>query len=261
MEKDEIMEKKIKILIADEEEDFCHACRDVLSPTEFSLSFAKKDGAELLSTIFEHKPDVVLGSAFLSTLDMIGVIEKAKLTLGDAIPLFMVIVPANNAILEQELLSAGAAYCFIRPLNFSALAERIHSFYINAAGSVVSAASKEPSNMEVIVTDIIHQIGVPAHIKGYHYLREAIMMAVDDIDIMNSVTKCLYPSVAKKHSTTSSRVERAIRHAIEVAWDRGDVDVLNSYFGYTIHSGKGKPTNSEFIALIADKLRIGTKAG
>ena len=110
-----------------------------------------------------------------------------------------------------------------------------------------------------MITDIIHQIGVPAHIKGYHYLREAIMMAVDDIDIMNSVTKCLYPSVAKKHGTTSSRVERAIRHAIEVAWDRGDVDVLNSYFGYTIHSGKGKPTNSEFIALIADKLRVNMK--
>ncbi len=255
------MDKKVKILITEEDEDFCRSCRDSLTMQDFSLSFVKKDGAELLSTIFETKPDVVLGSAFLSTLDMIGVIEKAKSSLGDSIPLFMIIVPTNNEILEQELLTAGAAYCFIKPVNFSALSERIRSFYINSAGTVVSAASKEPSNIEVIVTDIIHQIGVPAHIKGYHYLREAILMAVDDIDIMNSVTKCLYPSVAKQHGTTSSRVERAIRHAIEVAWDRGDVDVLNSYFGYTIHSGKGKPTNSEFIALIADKLRIGTKVG
>ena len=255
------MEKKIKILVAEDEDDFCRSCRDFLKAPDFALSFVKKDGAELLSTIFEAKPDVVLGSAFLATLDMIGVIEKAKSSLGDALPLFMTIVPTNNEILEQELLTAGAAYCFIKPVNFSALSERIRSFYINSAGTVVSASSKDSSNIEVIITDIIHQIGVPAHIKGYHYLREAILMAVDDIEIMNSVTKCLYPSVAKKHGTTSSRVERAIRHAIEVAWDRGDVDVLNSYFGYTIHSGKGKPTNSEFIALIADKLRIGTKAG
>ena len=254
------MEKKIKVLIAEEDEDFCRSCRDFLAAPDFFLSFVKKDGAELLSTIFETKPDIVLGSAFLATLDMIGVIEKTKDSLGDSTPLFMTIVPTNNEILEQELLTSGAAYCFIKPVNFSALAERIRSFYINSAGTVVSASSKEPSNIEVIITDIIHQIGVPAHIKGYHYLREAILMAVDDIDIMNSVTKCLYPSVAKRHGTTSSRVERAIRHAIEVAWDRGDVDVLNSYFGYTIHSGKGKPTNSEFIALIADKLRIGTKA-
>ena len=132
------------------------------------------------------------------------------------------------------------------------------SFCINSL-STTASKNNGNTNLEVVITDIIHQIGVPAHIKGYHYLREAILMAVDDIDIMNSVTKCLYPSVAKKHGTTSSRVERAIRHAIEVAWDRGDVDVLNSYFGYTIHSGKGKPTNSEFIALIADKLRVNMK--
>ena len=112
----------------------------------------------------------------------------------------------------------------------------------------------------MMVTDIIHQIGVPAHIKGYHYLREAIILAIENPDIINSITKQLYPTVAKKFSTTSSRVERAIRHGIEVAWDRGDVDVLNSYFGYTIHVGRGKPTNSEFIAMIADKLRLRMKA-
>ena len=112
------------------------------------------------------------------------------------------------------------------------------------------------SDLELMVTEIIHQIGVPAHIKGYHYLRDAIMMSIKDSDLINCVTKILYPTVAKKHATTSSRVERAIRHAIEVAWDRGDVDVLNSYFGYTIHTSRGKPTNSEFIAMISDKLRL-----
>ena len=155
-------------------------------------------------------------------------------------------------------MSGGVSYCFIKPLDNVVLAERIRSLYISSNRNSSSSDGKD-SNLEVVITDIIHQIGVPAHIKGYHYLREAIIMAVNDIEIMNSVTKCLYPSVAKKHGTTSSRVERAIRHAIEVAWDRGDVDVLNSYFGYTIHSSKGKPTNSEFIALIADKLRVSMK--
>ena len=171
----------------------------------------------------------------------------------------MAIVPSENGIIEKELLSAGAAYCFIKPIDCNFLADRIRSICLSTGHGNGDSSSGENSNLEIIITDIIHQIGVPAHIKGYHYLREAITMAVNDIEIMNSVTKCLYPSVAKKHGTTSSRVERAIRHAIEVAWDRGDVDVLNSYFGYTIRSSKGKPTNSEFIALIADKLRVNMK--
>ena len=137
----------------------------------------------------------------------------------------------------------------------------------NAKDSTVKATEKKEQTQEVIhdlekdVTDMIHEIGVPAHIKGYQYLRDAILMAIDDDDIINAVTKRLYPAVAKKHGTTSSRVERAIRHAIEVAWDRGDVDVLNSYFGYTIHNGRGKPTNSEFIAMISDKFRLQLKIG
>ena len=189
---------------------------------------------------------------------MLGVIKQSRDVLSENSPLFIAIIPSDSAIVERELLSGGAAYCFIKPINCATLAERIKSFCVNSL-SAADSKTQNDTNLEVVITDIIHQIGVPAHIKGYHYLREAIMMAVDDIDIMNSVTKCLYPSVAKKHGTTSSRVERAIRHAIEVAWDRGDVDVLNSYFGYTIHSGKGKPTNSEFIALIADKLRVNMK--
>ena len=192
-------------------------------------------------------------------MDLVSAAASCSEKFGESFPLFLALIPSENALLEKELLSGGIAYCFIKPFDYSMFAERIKSLCLTFGCSSTSSESKLSSGLEIVITDIIHQIGVPAHIKGYHYLREAIIMAVNDIEIMNSVTKCLYPSVAKKYGTTSSRVERAIRHAIEVAWDRGDVDVLNSYFGYTIHSGKGKPTNSEFIALIADKLRVNMK--
>lgn len=251
------MDKKVRIIICDDDNEFYGDCTEALGPG-FITECVSRNGAELSAAVIAKKPDIVICDAFMQNTDMLGVIKQCGESLGDSTPLFIAIIPADNSIVERELLSGGAAYCFIKPVDCNALAERIKSFCINAL-SASSAKNQSNTNLEVVITDIIHQIGVPAHIKGYHYLREAIMMAVDDIDIMNSVTKCLYPSVAKKHGTTSSRVERAIRHAIEVAWDRGDVDVLNSYFGYTIHSGKGKPTNSEFIALIADKLRVNMK--
>lgn len=251
------MDKKIRIIISDDDNDFCRACSEALG-TGFFAKFVERDGSKLSAAVLNEKPDIVICNTFMQNTDMLGVIKQSREVLGENSPLFIAIIPADSPIVERELLSGGAAYCFIKPVDCGVLAERIKSFCVNSLSN--TAANSQPStNLEVVITDIIHQIGVPAHIKGYHYLREAIMMAVNDIDIMNSVTKCLYPSVAKNHSTTSSRVERAIRHAIEVAWDRGDVDVLNSYFGYTIHSGKGKPTNSEFIALIADKLRVNMK--
>jgi two-component system response regulator (stage 0 sporulation protein A) len=159
-------------------------------------------------------------------------------------------------------MDAGASYFFPMPFDIDLLAERINQLAGNSAdkhneyirSDKIQYSSTQDT--EIIVSNIFHQIGVPAHIKGYHYLREAIMLAIKDMDIINSITKQLYPSVAKKYNTTSSRVERAIRHAIEVAWGRGDVDILNSYFGYTININRGKPTNSEFIAMIADKLRL-----
>ena len=158
-------------------------------------------------------------------------------------------------------MSAGASYFVLRPFNVSELAQNIVRLVNNKNSQstglpVQGKTDKHEISLEVTVTEILHQIGVPAHIKGYHYLRDSIIMSVEKPEIINAVTKQLYPSVAKKYETTSSRVERAIRHAIEVAWDRGDVDVLNSYFGYTIHNGRGKPTNSEFIAMISDKLRL-----
>lgn len=251
------MNKKIRIIISDDDSEFCRSCSEALG-AGFFAEFIERDGNKLASAILSGKPDIVICDAFMQNSDMLCVIKQCREAMGENSPLFIAIIPADNSIVERELLSGGAAYCFIKPVDCASLAERIKSFCINSLNTTASKNNGN-TNLEVVITDIIHQIGVPAHIKGYHYLREAILMAVDDIDIMNSVTKCLYPSVAKKHGTTSSRVERAIRHAIEVAWDRGDVDVLNSYFGYTIHSGKGKPTNSEFIALIADKLRVNMK--
>lgn len=254
------MENKIKILISDDDPEFCASCESALSSLGFEVFSVGKDGRELFDNIVLRKPQIVLSGVFMPHMDIISVISESKEKLPGETPLFLATVPSDNSVLEKELISGGVAYCFIKPIDYSALAERIRSFCLSTGRDISGNGSKKQSNIEVVITDIIHQIGVPAHIKGYHYLREAIIMAVDDIDIMNSVTKRLYPSVAKKHGTTSSRVERAIRHAIEVAWDRGDVDVLNSYFGYTIHSGKGKPTNSEFIALIADKLRVSIKS-
>ena len=167
--------------------------------------------------------------------------------------------PVANQNMFIQAAGAGAALYLIKPIRTDSLLEHMDellSIRNGAAGNSLSVPVTEPDDIETQVTQIIHQIGVPAHIKGYQYLRTAILLTVKDSDIINSVTKVLYPSVAKKYSTTTSRVERAIRHAIEVAWDRGDVDTLNSYFGYTIQNNRGKPTNSEFIAMIADNLRL-----
>ena len=171
----------------------------------------------------------------------------------------MIITAYESPTFRQDILNAGAAYYFLKPFDLNIMGERVAQLAglsNDNHGSANGYGMFSDTELELQITEIIHKIGVPAHIKGYHYLRESIMLAVKDSEIINSVTKQLYPTVAKRFNTTSSRVERAIRHAIEVAWDRGDVEVLNSYFGYTIHNSRGKPTNSEFIAMIADKLRL-----
>ena len=154
----------------------------------------------------------------------------------------------------------GAAYFMLKPFEVGMLGERIISLTQDSESIETKANESQPQDMEIVVTEVIHQLGVPAHIKGYHYLREAILCSLEDKELLESVTKQLYPTVAKKFMTTSSRVERAIRHAIEIAWDRGNLDTLNSFFGYTVNTCKGKPTNSEFIALITDKLRLQYKS-
>lgn len=260
------MEKSIKLLIAEDSEEFNREGISSFEELGFDVIYALKDGVNVLEMIEAHSPDVVLMDLFMPRIDGIGVIRSLAKSGKKPKPISIILSGFDSAILEREAMNAGASYFVLKPFNVSDLAERILQF---CSGELCQAAKKSISsvvrtqngqNMEIKVTEILHQIGVPAHIKGYHYLRDSIIMSVENPDIINAVTKQLYPSVAKKYATTSSRVERAIRHAIEVAWDRGDVDILNSYFGYTIHNSRGKPTNSEFIAMISDKLRLQLKS-
>ncbi len=255
------MEKQIKVLMADNSEQFGKPCAQAMRSKGLDVQLLPKDGRQLLDTIVRETPDVVIMDVFLPRLDAIGVMREASNRLQSDRPHFMVMSGFDNADLEYETMRAGAEYYFLKPFDAADMSERIISLCRKRADipRIDRLSQSAESNLEIRVTDIIHQIGVPAHIKGYQYLRDAILMAIEDDGIINAVTKRLYPAVAKKHGTTSSRVERAIRHAIEVAWDRGDVDVLNSYFGYTIHNGRGKPTNSEFIAMISDKFRLQLK--
>lgn len=255
------MAEKMKVLIADDNKEFCSQSAALLHSYGYDTIFVPKDGVKVAEAILSQKPTVALLDVFMPRLDAIGVMKTVRAAHMESEPMFMMLSTFDNGALERELLCAGAAYYFLRPFDVEILVERIVQLSGRRRPANVSRLSdaRRAPNLELMVTEIIHQIGVPAHIKGYHYLRESIMMSVNNPDIINSVTKQLYPSVAKRFSTTSSRVERAIRHAIEVAWDRGDVDVLTSYFGYTIHNTKGKPTNSEFIAMISDKLRLRLK--
>ena len=250
------MSRKIHVLLADNSEYFAVPCANTMKSHGLDVTLTEKDGKSVLEALTKQKYDVVLMDIFLPRLDAIGVLEG--LTRSEQRPLVMVMSAFDNPALEREALAAGADYYFLKPFDAAAIAHRIQSL---CGDHPEAPARRGASNLELQVTEIIHQIGVPAHIKGYQYLRDAILMAIEDDSIINAVTKRLYPAVAKRHGTTSSRVERAIRHAIEVAWDRGDVDTLTAYFGYTIHNERGKPTNSEFIAMISDKFRLQLKIG
>lgn len=251
------MDNQMKLLLAEDTTEFGVQLDEKLKNYGIHVVRAPKDGVKILEAIERIQPDFVLMEAFMPRIDALGVMAAVRSQSKLKNPLFLVILSFDSPMLQQELLGSGARYCFVRPLNIKEIADRVVQMCSNAGTAVeLSFASKTSDGLKIEITEILHQIGVPAHIKGYHYLRKAIMLSVQNPDIINAVTKQLYPTVAKEYETTSSRVERAIRHAIEVAWDRGDVDVLNSYFGYTIHNGRGKPTNSEFIAMIADKLRL-----
>ena len=256
------MGKKLKVVIAENGTELGKSCEKALKGYGMYVIMCEKDGSLLLEKIRTEKPDVVLADIFMQNQDILGVLDEIKKTDAKERPMIMAMSSFDNPRLEKETLNAGASYYFLKPFDINAMAERIIrlSGWRNEISPVVVKDNvvTDPE-LELMVTEIIHQIGVPAHIKGYHYLREAIILSVKNSEIINSVTKLLYPTVAKNHGTTSSRVERAIRHAIEVAWDRGDIDVLNSYFGYTIQNDRGKPTNSEFIAMISDKLRLRLK--
>lgn len=256
------MEKQLKIVVADDSSDLGENCAKTFKAYGMRVLLCAKDGAKLLETIKTEMPNLVLADVFMPNLDILGVMKNIKESNIKNKPMVMAMSAFDNGRLEKELIDAGVEYYFLKPFDINTVAERIIqlSGWKNEKSPIVVRNNVvTDTQLEMMITDIIHQIGVPAHIKGYHYLREAIILSIKNSDIINSVTKLLYPTVAKKHSTTASRVERAIRHAIEVAWDRGDIDVLNSYFGYTIQNERGKPTNSEFIAMISDKLRLKLK--
>lgn len=249
------MGSNLKVLLTGEGSEFGRNCANVLRTYGCDVSLIPKDGKVVLTKIAGDNIDVVVMDAFMANLDALAVINE--IPNDESKPLIMIMSSSDNQRFEQEVLSAGADYYFLKPFDINMLAQRISQLTGWSKGD--SSESRDSNDLQVTVSEIMHQIGVPAHIKGYQYLREAIVLSINDREMMSSVTKVLYPTVAKMYSTTASRVERAIRHAIEVAWDRGDVDVLSSYFGYTIQSSRGKPTNSEFIAMISDKLRLRMK--
>ena len=258
------METKARVLIADSGEDFRFLMADTISAEEDMLVVGNAgDGLEALSIIEQKHPDIVVMDLVLTKMDGLGVLRK--LSQMNQRPVVIVVSGFFNDQVVQEAAELGAYYFMPKPCDVPALLERIRQVGATKKVNGFAAARQgiammpQPENLEAIVTEVIHEIGVPAHIKGYQYLREAIILTINDMEIINSVTKVLYPTVAKRFGTTPSRVERAIRHAIEVAWDRGDLETLQKFFGYTVSNVKGKPTNSEFIAMIADCLSLRRK--
>ncbi|MBE6703112.1 MAG: sporulation transcription factor Spo0A [Ruminococcaceae bacterium] len=256
------MEYNTKILIADENAGERQILREALNRAGYRFVDEATNGEEALQKLRHGRYDAALLDMMLTRMDGIGVLRNCKNHdfSPERPPVFIMFSLVANQTMINEALSTGAASFLLKPFDMTSLCELLKSLLESrkTQNTVPSSApvDRNTPDIETQVTKIIHQIGVPAHIKGYQYLRTAILLTIQDSDIINSVTKVLYPSVAKKYQTTTSRVERAIRHAIEVAWDRGDVDTLNSYFGYTIQNNRGKPTNSEFIAMIADNLRL-----
>ena len=266
-------DSKISVLIAEDNKEFCSILNDyLLNQKDIVVTGIAKDGREALELIQQKQPDLVVLDIIMPHLDGLGVLEKLNGMDLDKMPRVIVLSAVGQDKITQQAITLGADYYVVKPFDMDIFTKRIREMFStqdvetkrrSVSTQVVqreaAATSRGPIDLETEITSIIHEIGVPAHIKGYMYLREAITMVVNDMELLSAVTKELYPSIAKKYNTTASRVERAIRHAIEVAWGRGQVDAINKLFGYTVHNEKGKPTNSEFIAIIADKLRLKNK--
>ena len=259
---------KLNVAIADDNQMTLELLGDLVSSdSELQVIGTAKDGEEAYHLIKEKEPDVVLLDIVMPKLDGLGVLDRIRSD-GNIKnrPTFLMISAVGNECITEDALAKGADYYIMKPFDYAQILDRIKSVRnrrnmkdVHQSVTMENDRSYTPQSLEEDVTEMIHEVGVPAHIKGYQYLREAIIMSVNNMDMLNSITKVLYPGIAKKYQTTPSRVERAIRHAIEVAWSRGKMDTLDELFGYTISNGKGKPTNSEFIALITDKIRLQMK--
>jgi two-component system response regulator (stage 0 sporulation protein A) len=262
----------IKVLIGDDNRDFCELLRTyVEGQPDLELAGVAHNGAEVLDAIRQNVPDVIILDIIMPHLDGIGVLEKLGNMDLPVRPKIIMLTAFGQENITQKVLEMGADYYVLKPFSLDVLGTRIRQLAgVTPAPITPPALPPNPAHVVYVpqrtrsldndVTTIIHEIGIPAHIKGYRYLREAIMMVVNRVDLLGCVTKELYPNIARSHQTTPSRVERAIRHAIEVAWSRGNVEVINGLFGHTVNRERGKPTNSEFIAMVADKLRMETKA-
>ena len=274
------MKDKITILIADDNADFTTTLVDYLDKeSDMEVIGIAKDGKEACEMVANTEPDILLLDVIMPYLDGLGVLEKIQTMKLSKMPTCIMLSAVGQTKITQRAISLGAEYYVVKPFDIEVLVKRIRDienyeptptsttencYIMREAKSkcieINEVNKKSQENLEALVTNVIHEIGVPAHIKGYQYLREAIMMVINDIDVINQITKQLYPDIAEKYHTTPSRVERAIRHAIEVAWTRGKNEAVENIFGYTVSAAKGKPTNSEFIAMIADKLRLEIKS-
>jgi two-component system response regulator (stage 0 sporulation protein A) len=243
-------------MLADADSTFRTALAELLRHEQnMELVFSTGDGQEALDYWNSHEVDVLLMDTVLASIDGLALLQRIEAA-GGKKPHIMVLSSFLQGNVVNQAVSLGAEYFIMKPCRPALVVERMRQLQLQEPQQEAS----DRRGLETLVTAIIHEIGVPAHIKGYQYLREAILIAVDDMEVINAVTKVLYPEVARRYSTTASRVERAIRHAIEVAWDRGDIETLQKYFGYTVSNAKGKPTNSEFIAMIADRLQLQQKS-
>ncbi|NLM75478.1 MAG: sporulation transcription factor Spo0A [Clostridiaceae bacterium] len=266
------VDKKIRVLVADDNVPFgLIICEYLESQDDIEVTARVENGEEAIEMIEKTKPDIVILDIIMPRLDGLGVLTRYKNVDPKEKPIFIVLSAVGQDAITQQALSLGAIYYIVKPFDLSVLVERIrelvrtHSPTVlrmdsqNTASNSVKTSIDPGDSVQAKVTKIMRDVGVPAHIKGYQYMRDAILMAVEDREVISAVTKRLYPELAKAYKTTPSRVERAIRHAIEVAWNRGKVDTINKLFGYTINTKKGKPTNSEFIAMVADTLRLTEK--
>ena len=259
--------REVNVAIADDNERILDMLGEIIEQDrDLNLIGKANNGEDIYHLIKEKKPDVVLLDLIMPKMDGLSVMEKVNAD--EQItkrPEFIIVTAVGQERITEDAFRKGASYYVMKPFHNDMILSRIKDAgngerrNSSGTGQENTVQKKQEYNLETRVTDMIHEIGIPAHIKGYHYLRDAIIMAVDDMDVLNAITKVLYPTIAKMHQTTASRVERAIRHAIEVAWSRGKLDTLDDLFGYTVSNGKGKPTNSEFIALIADTIRLENK--
>lgn len=259
--------EQLNVAIADDNERMLDLLGEIIEgDKDLNLVGKANNGEDMYQIIKEEESDVVLLDLIMPKMDGLSVMELvgADRTMKKR-PNFIVVTAIGQERITEDAFNKGVSYYILKPFNNETILQRIKNTNHVVRNDYSMGETKHKSievsqeSLESQVTDMIHEIGIPAHIKGYHYLRDAILMAIDDMDVLNAITKVLYPTVAKKHQTTSSRVERAIRHAIEVAWSRGKLDTLDQLFGYTVSNGKGKPTNSEFIALVADTIRLKSK--